>query len=452
MITDAEYEFWLSDLDAQRVLLAELSHADGVEYVATAPYISMPTDTDPNRPYDDCLDDAIDISTRIDGLIGFGEIAMVDDGSLSGWVPLKWRGHPIRLYLGAPDWSRDDFRVLAIGVNGGIIPGRYGELRFRMNDQSAALSEPIDTGQLPNDGGPVPLALGSVYNAPAYLLQPEPYEWKASFLPVDSLAPKTNGNSDLAFTPNLSNGSFVLGAGVSNATLTVDIEEQNNTPLKIAQWVAAQYGIQISQIDMPDYTVGLYYNRQISGQQILNDLCRGLGAYWFLDATGELVMRQHKAPELPQATLVADDVVDYSINLAKTEQPWQSVTLRWRRNYQTLNNVAGVVPDEEAARLTREWSENKSDQPVSGYPLAEKITRDTCIQDHTDVIAEASRLLALHNVRRDTYTVEAFLPPVNVGMTIAIDTPPMNNRACRLISVSRSPTRRGGSTSLEVWL
>ncbi|WP_252109007.1 MULTISPECIES: hypothetical protein [unclassified Halomonas] len=451
-MTTAEYDLWLSDLDAPRVLLAELDHSGGTQYVATAPFISKPTDSDPNRIYDDCLDAAIDISTRIDGLIGFGEVAMVDDGSLTDWIPLRWQGHPIRLYLGGPDWPRDDFRLLAQGVNGGIITARQGELRFAMNDQSARLDEPIDTGQLPNDGGPVPLALGSIYNAPAYLLQPDPYEWKASFLPVTSLRPKSNGNASVSYTANLQNGSFVLGAGLDNATLTVDIEEQTNTPARVAQWVAMQYGITVGQIEMPGYRVGLYYNSEVSGRQILDDLCDGMGAYWFLDATGRLIVRQHKAPGSATLTMVGDDIVDAAIQLSSTEQPWQSLTLRWRRNYQTLSNVAGVVSADERARLTREWSEHKASQSVSGYPLVEKVSRDTCIQRQSDIVTETNRLLGLHSVRRDTYSIEAFTPPVDVGMTLAIDMPPLNARACRLIAVSRSPTRRGGSTNLEVWL
>src|SRR5690554_1696224 len=116
-MTDQEYERWLSDLSARRVLLAELHYAGGIEYVATAPYISKPTDADPNRVYDDLLTRAVDISTRIDGLIQFGELTLVDDGQIADWAARAWQGHPIRLYLGGPDWSRDDFRLLAMGRN-----------------------------------------------------------------------------------------------------------------------------------------------------------------------------------------------------------------------------------------------------------------------------------------------------------------------------------------------
>lgn len=447
-MTDAQYERWLSDLDARRVLLAELTHSEGVEYVATSPFISLPTDSDPNRVYDDCLDAAVDISTRIDGLIGFGEVSLLDDGSLSSWVAKKWQGHPIKLFLGDPDWPRDDFRILASGINGGITDAQRGSLAFAMNDLSSQLDEVIDTGQLPDDAGPVPLALGSVFNAPAFLLTPDPYEFKASYLPCTALTPKDNGNP-VGHVDNLSTGSFVLSNALVG-TLTVDIEESHNTPQLIAEWVAAQYGITVSDIDLPAYTVGLYYSGQVSGSQILEELCEGLGAYWYLNALGELIVRQHTAPGAAEITLVNDEIVQDQISLAGTEQPWSSLTLRWRRNYSTLSTVAAALPASQSARLSREWNESIASQSTTGYPLAEKITRNSCIQNATDAATERDRLLNLHSIRRDLYRIEAFLPPVTVGISIAVDHPRLQGRTGRLIAVSRSPTR--SVTDLEVWL
>lgn len=445
---DAAYDLWLSNLDARRVLLAELTHADGIEYVSTNPFVSLPSDSDPNRIYDDCLQSAVDISTRIDGLIGFGEVSLIDDGSLTPWVNNKWQGHPIKLFLGGPDWPRDDFRQLAIGVNGGVVDASRGTLTFAMNDQSALLDEPIDTGQLPDDAGPVPLALGSVFNAPAYLLTASPYEFKASYLACTALTPKDNGNP-VTHTDNLSTGSFVLSNALVG-TLTVDIEEQHSTPQLIAEWVAAQYGITVSSINMPAYRVGLYYNSEVTGKQILDELCSGLGAYWYLDSLGQLVMQQHTTPGSADVTLVSDEILQDQIQLSSTEQPWKSLTLRWRRNYSVLSTVAGAVSASQSARLSREWNEVRGTQAAAGYPLAQTVVRDTCIQLQADAQTERDRLLALRAVRRDRYTLDAFLPPVTVGQNLAVIHPRLEGKTGRIISVSRSPTR--GATNIEVWV
>lgn len=451
-MTEQQYQAWLADLTAERILLAELEHADGVEYVATAPYISRPTDSVPNRPYDDILKQAVDISTRIDGLISFGDVSLLDDGSLASWLGRAWTGHLIRLYLGGPEWSLDDFRLLASGRNGGVTEARRGSLTFAMEDESSVLDEVIDTGQLPDDAGPVPLSLGSVYNAPAYLLQPSPYEFKASYLPVDALTPKDNGNP-VSHTDNLASGSFELSAGLVG-TLTVDIEEPHNTPALIAQWVAGQYGIAVGEITLPSYTVGLYYNSEVSGRQMLDELCEGLGAYWYLNALGELVVRQHVEPSgTPDITLVSDEIVYDQVRLSETQAPWRGLTLRWRRNHSPLATVAGTIEDNqpsEAARLRNDWRESAASQSVTDYPLAERATRDSAIQGSADAATERDRLLAIRSVRREVWEIEAFLPPVLVGDVLAVVHPRLAGRLGRVIGVTHSPTR--GATNLEVWV
>lgn len=450
-MTDAQYEAWLADLSARRILLAELEYAGGTEYVATAPYISQPSDSDPNRPYDDILTTAVDIGTRIDGLISFGEVSLLDGGDVTDWVERAWRGHPIKLYLGGPGWSRDDFRLLARGRNGGVSEARRGSLTFTMEDESSVLDEVIDTGELPDDAGPVPLALGSIYNAPAYLLQPSPYEFKASYLPVTALTPKDNGNP-VSHTDNLASGSFTLSAGIVG-TLTVDIEEPHDTPQQVCEWVAGHYGITVGEITLPAYTVGLYYDSEVSGREILDELCAGLGAYWYLDELGELVVRQHGAPGSPDLTLVSDEIVYDQVRLVETQPPWRGLTLRWGRNHNPLSTIAGTIEDNqpaEAARLRREWRESRASQSVPNYPLADREERDSVIQTSTDAATERNRLLALRSTRREVWSLEAFLPPVRVGMSIAVDHPRLAGSVGRIISVSRSPTR--GATTVEVWV
>lgn len=448
-MTEAQYANWLADLSAPRIVLCELDYAGGTEYVSTHPFISKPTDSAPNRIYDDLLVEAIDIETRIDGLISFGEITLVDDGEISHWVDRAWQGHGIRLYLGGPGWSRDDFRLHAVGINGGITSARRGEITFEMTDQSAVFDEPIDTGSLPDDAGPVPLALGSVYNAPAYRTSDgTKYEYKASFLPCLSLTPKEGGSSAVTVTNHPAEGRFVLDAPAL-LELTVDIEEEHNTPTKIAQWVADYYGKDVAEISLPDYTAGVYYNGEVNGRQILD----ALPGYWYLDRLDRLVVRQHAIPTSADVTLFDDDIEYDQIALSETQPPWDSLTLKWGRNYSPLNQVAGVIVDEsaaEAARLTREWSESKAEQALPDYPLAEEVTRESCIADATDAATERDRLMTIRSVRRDVYSIDVFMPVVDVGQSIAVEHPRLAGKLGRIISVSRSPTL--GITSIEVWV
>ncbi|OWV29441.1 hypothetical protein [Halomonas campaniensis] len=449
-ISDGQYLAWLAKTNVDRLLLAELHHAGGVEYVATGPFMSLPSDADPNRPYIACIKKAVDITTRTDGNTTFGEITLTGDQLAADWHSFKWHGHPIKLYLGAPDWARDDFRLLAQGRNGGPQEARRGALTLRMDDESSVLDEVIDTGQLPNDAGPVPLALGSVYNAPLTRIDTQTLTYRGSYLPVTSIAAKANG-AMLTHSTDTAAGTVTLNAQYGD--ITGDIEEPHNTPQKIVEWVAAHYGITIGDIDLPPYRVGLFYTGEVTGRQILNAVKEGLGAYWYLNELNELVMRQHKAPTTADVTIVRDDIFYGKLVLSDTEQPWRSLTLRWGRNYSPLSNVAASLDEDspaEATRLRTEWRESYASQDVSDYPMAERITRDSIIQDEADAITERNRLLSLRSVQRNTWSIEARFPPVFAGQVAAVDHGRLQGKLGRLINVSRSPTK--AVTSLGLWV
>jgi len=451
-MTDAEYNDWLSDLAAPRVVLCELDYAGGTEYLANRPYISKPTDDPPNRIYDDLIAEAIDITTRIDGEIEFGEIQLINDGEITHWSTRAWEGHAIRLYLGGPGWPLADFRLHAQGINAGINTDRRGELSFDMVDQSALFDEPIDTGRLPDDAGPVPLALGTVYNAPAFRTSDgTQYEYKASYLPCVSLTPKEGGSTSLNVTTHPAEGRFVLDAPTS-LDLTVDIAETHNTPALLAGWVADYYGITVGEIALPAYAAGLYYSSEVTGRQVLDDLCSGLGAYWYLNALGALVVRQHVIPATPEVVIDVDDIEYDRIAMVETQQPWRQLTLHWGRNYAPVRTLAAIVETDTptaAARLQREWSSSVATQPVDDHPQAEAITRDSCIQDETDAATERDRLLTLRCVRADVWEMDARFPPVFLGQGVEIDHPRTSGLIGLIISVSRSPTR--STTTLQVW-
>ena len=449
-ISDSQYASWLANLNARRLLLAEMHYAGGIKYVATGPFMSLPSDSDPNRPYDDCLESAVDITTRTDGQVTFGELIILDDGSNTDWLSLDWQGHPIRLYLGDPKWSRDDFRLLAQGRNGGYRGAKRGEIPFRMEDESSVLDKGIDTGELPNDAGPVPLALGSVYNAPLYRVDTQTLTYRASYLPVISISAKANGAS-VTHSTDTEEGTVTLSDQFGD--ITGDIEEPHNTPQKVAEWVASYYGIAIGEIDLPSYRVGLYYNGEVTGRQILEELCNGLGAYWYLNEVNALVVRQHKLPVSADVTIMGDDINYDGCQLSETEPPWRGITLRWGKNYSPLANVAAVLDEEdpaEAARLRTEWRESRASQEVNNYPLAERVTRDSVIQDETDAATERDRLLHLRSERREIWSIETSLSYVSAGQVVSVQHRRLEGKLGRLIVVSRSPTRE--NSNLEVWV
>ncbi len=453
-LTDAEWQRWLASPNAVRVTLAELEHADGVEQVSDRGYLAPASEGLARPRYAGLLIEAVGIETRIDGAISIGDIRLVDDGEITHWRDYRWDGHPVRLYLGAPDWPRGDFRQIASAINDGIQSAERGEIVLGVVDASSQLEQPIDTGQLPYNGGPVPLLLGQCYNVPTTRDDSMSLHYRVSYLALESVTPRDIG-ADVPFTADLAGGGFTLdNAPGSSSEITAGAGEQHDTPLAIIQWVADHYGLTVGTVDLPTVTVGYYNSNQTSGRDILDALCEGLGAHWYLDALGRLTVRQLQDPgTTPDVTLSRDDIADGTLALDRTEPPWPTLTLRWQRNDATLRTVAGditVNDPETAARLQRDWNDSVAEQALTGYPRAEPVTRESLLQIDAEAAAERDRLLSLYAERRDVYRVDSYRIDLQLHQTITINEPPLVGRVGRIISVNRSTA--DGIASLEIWL
>lgn len=452
MITDAQYAAWLRHPNVDRVVLCELHHADGVEYVANKPYLSKPTDSAPNRIYDDLLAEANDIETRLDGQVSFGDITLIDSGELFGWFDRAWHGHDIRLYLGQGDWSLDDFRLLAVGRNNGITDATNGRLTFEMTDRSEDLEAVIETGELPDDAGPVPLLLGKVFNVPTHRVSTQTLRYRVSYLPLIAVQPRDNGVS-VGHAKHLASGEFTLDNN-TNGTITASAHEAHDTPSQVVSWVADHYGLEVAEVAMPEITVGLYFDVETSGSEILERLCSGLGGYWFLDRLGRLVVRQLAQPSgFTSEVITPDDMTYQGTTLETVDYPWRSLTYRWGENHATLSEVAGVVHDQDpnlAKRLQEPWRSLKTTLDQPRYPQALEEERDSVITERADAEEEARRLLALRSTRREIWGIDTFLPMLDVGQVVEVDHPRMRGRPALVTAVSLTPGQ--GRSRIEVWV
>lgn len=454
-MTDAQFQRWLESTNEHRVVLVELDHSAGTVQIADQPYLAPASDQLADPVYLDVLKSAVGVSTRIDGLIEIGDITMIDDGSITHWLGYQWRGYPVRIFLGDMTWPRAEFRQVALATNAGITSYRRGQMVMSVTDSSSQLDEPIDTGQLPDDAGPVPLVLGQCYNAPAYRDDTATLHHRVSYLPLVSVTPRDIGNTVPA-TPDLAGGGFTLDNAPGNTSeITAGVHEQHDTPLAIVQWVADHYGREVSPAtSLPDVTVGFQSSSEVTGAQILESLRDTLGAGWMIDALGRLDVRVLTAPgETADVVLDPDDVQDDTLQLEAVEPPWSALTLRWGRNHVPLRTVAGTISENDPAeseRLKREWSESTAEQVLAGYPLAQPETRDTLLQVASEVATERDRRLAYHASRLERWRVTTYRPTVSVYQSITVNVAPIAGRVGRVIAVRQ--TKVGGKAELEILL
>ncbi len=452
MITDNQYRDWLSRADASRVLLVELYHSNGVEYVANKPFISTPSDSLPNQPFNDLLSGVFDVTNRLDAQPAIGDIELVDDGKITHWADYLWRGYPVVLKLGDPSWQYDDFRTVANQLNAGVQTLRRGKLILGIYDSTAQLDKPINN-RPEIDGQPFPLILGQVFGAPATQVSTTSLEYRVSWLPIQSLVVRDGNGPIVGHSSDYSNGQFTLN-NYTPRSIACEVVEQHNTAQSIIQWVADQYNLLLAPLSLPNSQLGLRYEGDVTGRQILDDVCRAIGAHWAVNLAGKLDVKRLTLPVTADLSFTSDDIVRDQVSLIRTEEPWRSLKINYSKNHSPLSEVAGSINSSSPTlekRLREEWLSVSQSQALPSYPLAPEQTLDTHLVKKGQVSTECSRRLALRSERREVWELEVFMVWSGdvVGKAVAINHPRLAGRLGRVISARLSPLQ--DRAVLEVW-
>jgi hypothetical protein len=228
VFSDADYTRWLAAPDTRPVTLVSAEHSNGTVYFGTYGYTSTPTDTDPNRHYEDLLLDKIKITESIEDAT-VGNILLINDGEHEDWIGFNWAGFPIKIYLGDKRWSFDNYRLIVDGRNGGISAPRTNRYKFSILDPHEALS--IDIGS-----ELIPLNFGNTFNIRPKLIDAGNRTYKFHDTTVASIVVRDNGvvltGGGVGYTADLANGEFDLVAAPAGQ-ITVTVVEANTEPEEI---------------------------------------------------------------------------------------------------------------------------------------------------------------------------------------------------------------------------
>ena len=212
-----------------------------MEYFASSPFVSHPSDTPPNQPFDDILLSMGDMESRIDKTVDIGDLTLVNNGQLDDWLERAWQGHGIKLWLGDISWRFSDFQLVVDGINGGIAVPRSDRLRFTFYDQSERLNQPIQQNML-TDNNPKPITLGICRNIEPVLVDPAFLVYQVHDGAVESVVVRDNGIEITPSNTDLQNGKFTLGSPAAGK-ITCDVVEQHKTAAGMVQYLAGRVGI-----------------------------------------------------------------------------------------------------------------------------------------------------------------------------------------------------------------
>lgn len=447
MISDAKYQAWLRELNAKRCLLVELEHSTGFEYVSSQPFVSKPTDAHPNRIYLDVIGNAVDITSRLDSTVSIGDIELIDAGVISHYKNLDFSGRSVRFLLGAPDWSLNDFRLIANQRCAGLLEARRGLMKLGMMDAASVLDKPIQRSNL-TDGRMIPLVLGDVLGGKALRVDTQTLNYAASQLPLSSLVVRDGVGTVLSSTNNLQAGRFRLSA-YTPRELHLELKELHNTAFKICQWVAGQYGLTLgmSAQSLPNYTLGLYFDAAVSGREILDKVAQAIGGFWRINLAGKLIMQQLKEPSSAEFELQIDDIEYGKISLVRTEPAVKAMRVQYAQNQKPINDVAGSIEQSNAAFAHRLRTQFLSLQAGTGDDIKQ---HTLAISNQSHAQTELNRRMQLRAKRRDVYEITAFVAAAQIqsGMAIKVNHPAINKTGV-VLSVRQSITK--DKVDLEVW-
>lgn len=217
---------------------------------------------------------------------------------------------------------------------------------------------------------------------------------------------------------------------------------------------------------------GVHLTGEATRQQAIDQVLSGCGGWLAPSRTGLWQVGQLLAPTGTPAFTFTDVEIEALDTLATRDAdagiPVWRVRLRGRPYAETTANdlvtVGASLSEARRAELLQPWREAiASDAAVqTKHLLAPEMLRDTCLQQPGDMAAEASRILALHQVRRDFTQAGVWLTQaraaIDLGSEVRLVTSRLGygaGRTFRVVGIDLDGVQTAGGTrsqlTLDLW-
>lgn len=483
MMTDSQYQRWLLAGNQQRCALVEVEAYSGgavvTRYLSNLGYTSGPADAPANTAYVELLLAVPSISSALNdalrgySTVGFGDIELSNaGGELDSWLLDVWEGRPVRIYLGAPDWPRADFRTVFVGTVADVVASANDKLTLKVKDRQHLLDVPVLTTLIGGTGSTKdqrrPVCYGECKRVSPVLLDAAARTYAVHDGAIQSVDQVYADGVPVGFTANLAAGEFTLAVDLQGQ-LTADVKGSKtggvyvNTIGDIARRIVLERttlalvdAAALAQLnaDAPG-AAGLY----IDGDSItvLGALDRLLsGGYYCIDRSGALVMALLKAPSgTPVVTLTDDDLAYGQTQLLRQIQPLASVRLGYERHYTQLYAPATSLTTAQRQREADEYLVAAASNTLAGYLKPRQGDLEpSCWVNSADASTEATRRAALWSVPRRVFRLPGFLAAqqVRLGDVVGLELGRygLSGVLARVVGLRESIT--GGRVEIEVFL
>lgn len=436
-------------------------------YLGSAGFVTEPSDTPANTVFLPRLQDPGSISlwafaegqTSGSTKLQPGEIKVINiDGEFDAWKDFSFEGQAVTIRSGSGGMYPGAFKVVFTGTVLSKQP-TLGAITLNITDKAGVLDLPVlTTTFLGTNVGPVGLeglpgdlkgkVKPRVYGKPATttpaLANASKLAYLASHRPLDDIAAVYDRGASITKGADYANSALLLAATVTAGTyatcfaeglfrlgssptgqITCDpVAGGSDTLRTVAETLkqlALDAGTPAGDILASDVgelnalagdPIGLFVDDNTTTfRAAMDEAAASAGAWWAFMPDGVLRMGRLDEPSsTPDLTIVeADILTGFEIGVADDSgAPVCQVTVNYGKNWTVqASDVAGSVPDARRAELAQEYRSVSVEDPsiLIQCPQARRLVINTLLLTEAAALALATRLLALHRVRRDLFEV-----------------------------------------------
>lgn len=488
MITDAQFQAWLSSEETVKTILAEVVYLEvvppgseepgvlGVELLSTHAYVSEPTDDPASTPYRAWIKSIpAFVQSMSEVMVGrttanLGEVVIAATEDTDSWLFSRdWIGRALRLYVGDVSWPKSDFRPVWSGVVADLRANGTNELVFVARDMQHLLNQPIrvPTFELgPSMGLPLPLVHGTVYNVPATLVDAVTHTYQINDGPIAALSQvRVAGIVTAPAMTGLFAGTFTMTSSTPSGLVTADVvgasvegSSLDNASDLIRYLVTSRGYYLDADLDVDSFNelkalcpqkLGYFVPpADVKVYEAIDEIVNTVGAFYSITRDGKLFVKRFDLDGDPVMTITESDIVERGLQLLRVLQPVDEIRIGAKKNNQKVVNLVGGFGGATEERINQshiryhamggasnpeagtyaKTRRIKPPEPVDNGDADDEGVLPSLFVSAADAAAEASRRMAIWGVRRYVFRLKCFIAPLRLrlGDVVTISHPRYN--------------------------
>ncbi len=449
-ISNAQFQEWLFRDNRRAVLVEAKAYSGGAEvtrYFSNHAFVSEPSDTPANQPYDDILISVPTFTSKLSELFtgrsipDWGDLVLTNEnGDRDAWLADGWDGRSLKMYLGDPSWPKADFRLILDGITADIASPQRDRVSLKIRDKSWMLNIPVQAtlmgGATANADQPQPLCYGQCFNVEPVLETAATHTYRVHDGAINDITDVRDNGVSVAYTKDLANGRFTLNAAPSGR-VTCDAQgaKPGGTYLTkcadiVQNLLTAHSQLTTADIDAANFTafnatcpqtLGLYVRDRQNMIDVIDQVVTSVGGFWTFSRAGLLQLGRLEATTGTAAiALTADDLRAKTLSIERRELPIATLRLGYQKNWTVqTDGLAGVVSEANRALYGAPYLVAKAANAglFTTYKLARQPeVRETLLALAADAATEATRLQALYDTIRTTYRAPGYVAPFTMSL------------------------------------